>query len=229
MKLKADLHIHSTVSDGRASPYELVLVAVEKEVDVISVTDHNSFQGSIVAYNYAKTHGREVQVIIGNEVRTPYGDILVYCSSPDNIPDIPGSLHELIDKSHENNCLVVPAHPFDLFRLGIGDLVYEIKGWDAIEVFNASANKGANKRAEEAAKILGLPGLASSDAHIPEYVGVAYTIIDCDDIDPENILEAIRKNKVVPVKRYPPFNYIVKRITWSLKHRLHRFTSRRQR
>ncbi|WFO76259.1 PHP domain-containing protein [Desulfurococcaceae archaeon MEX13E-LK6-19] len=213
------MHIHTTVSDGRASPYEVVLTAIEKELGIIAITDHNSFRGGILAQEYAKKYQHEIIVIIGNEVRTVHGDVLVYCSSPKNIPNIPSSLQELIDKAHENNCLVVPAHPFDSLRLGIGDLVYELKGWDAIEVFNASANRGANKKAEEAARILGLPGLASSDAHIPEYIGTAYTIIEIDDYSPEGVLEAIRKNKVTPVKRYPPFKYFVKRVLWTIERK----------
>lgn len=218
LKLKADMHIHTTISDGKMSPYEAVLTAIEKELGVIAITDHNSFQGGILAQEYARKYGHEIIVVVGNEVRTPHGDVLVYCSSR-NVPNLPNTLPELIDKAHEENCLVVPAHPFDTLRLGIGDLVYELKGWDAIEVFNATASRGANKKAEEAARILGLPGLASSDAHIPEYIGVAYALIEVDEYSVEAVLEAIREKKVVPVKRYPPFRYFVKRILWAIERK----------
>jgi len=214
LRLKADLHIHSTVSDGRASPYEIVYTAIDKGLNIISVTDHNSFRGSVIARRIASNIDDAPVVLVGNEIRTQYGDILVYCLEE---PDLPYTLPELIDRAHEENCLVVPAHPFDLLRLGIGDVIYEYSGWDAVEVWNASATHGANKKAMKAAKILGLPGLANSDAHIPEYIGVAYTVIEADKPDPEDILEAIRKGKVHPHPGYPPFKYIVKKFMWSIR------------
>ncbi len=214
MRIRADLHIHTLVSDGKASPVEVLYTALDKGLDAIAITDHNSFRGAVQAKKYIKNLPEPMVVIIGNEIRTQYGDVLVYCL--DEV-DIPNTLPELIDRAHENNCLVVPAHPFSIFRSGIGDVIYEYKGWDAIEVFNASASKGANKKAVEAAKILGLPGLASSDAHILEYIGVAYTIIEVNELSDEEILEAIRKGYVKPKPGKPPFNIVAKRFTWAIE------------
>lgn len=41
--LKADLHIHSTVSDGSASISEIIEEAAAKGLDAISITDHDTF------------------------------------------------------------------------------------------------------------------------------------------------------------------------------------------
>ncbi len=216
-RIYADLHIHTSVSDGRASPIEALYAAMGKGLNAIAITDHNSFRGAILARKAAARLREAPLVIIGNEVRTQYGDVLVYCL--DEV-DIPYTLPELIDRAHEEGCLVVPAHPFDVLRLGIGDLVYELKGWDAIEVWNASASRGANRKAIEAAKLLGLPGLASSDAHIPEYIGVAYTIIEADGYSVEAVLDAIRKGRTRPRYGYPPFKYLLKRFAWSVRRLL---------
>lgn len=213
-RLAADMHIHTTISDGKASPMEIIYAAIDKGLDVISITDHNSFQGSVIAKKIASSINDAPIIVIGNEIRTQYGDVLVYCIEE---PDIPYTLPELIDRAHEENCLVVPAHPFDIFRLGIGDMIYEFSGWDALEVWNASASHGSNKKAMKAAKILGLPGLANSDAHIPEYIGAAYTIIEADDYSVEAVLEAIRKSKVHPHPGYPPFKHVIKRFAWSFR------------
>lgn len=45
MKLRCDLHSHSTTSDGTLSPTELVLRAHEKEVEVFALTDHDATEG----------------------------------------------------------------------------------------------------------------------------------------------------------------------------------------
>ncbi|ABN69841.1 PHP C-terminal domain protein [Staphylothermus marinus F1] len=226
-KALADMHIHSTYSDGRASPKEIILTAIYKGLNIISITDHNSFQGSIIASRLAKDLVREYDeqllVIIGNEVRTDKGDILVYCYEP---IDVPRRIDYLIDKAHENNCLVVPAHPFDTLRLGIGDALFEYNGWDAIEVWNASADPRANREALRASKILGLPGIANSDAHIPEAIGSAYTVLELDELSVESVFKAIKNGNVHPHFGYPPFKVFIKKVEWSIERRIRKFLGR---
>lgn len=43
--MKADLHVHTTASDGRHSPEEIVRLAVDAGLDVIAITDHDSVDG----------------------------------------------------------------------------------------------------------------------------------------------------------------------------------------
>ncbi len=214
MWVKADMHIHTSYSDGKNGPKEVLLQALYKGLRVIAITDHDTFQGAVVASRIAREMDSEVLVVIGNEVRTEQGDILLYCYEP---IDTPRKIDLLIDHAHENNCLVVPAHPFDILRLGIGDAIYEYRGWDAIEVWNASANHGANKKAIQVARELGLPGLANSDAHILDYIGVAYTLIDVEELSLEKLFKAIKDNRVKPHYSYPPFKVVVKRIVWSIE------------
>jgi len=42
---RVDLHIHSNASDGRYSPEELVVKAVELGLSVIALSDHDSVNG----------------------------------------------------------------------------------------------------------------------------------------------------------------------------------------
>ncbi len=217
MKLRCDMHIHSTHSDGRASPESIVDYVSGGLLDCIAVTDHNTFSGGKAAARYARRIGAELVVIVGNEVRVEEGDILVYClDEADIVPRLP----ELIDTAHEHGCLVVPAHPFDIMRKGIGDAIYEYRGWDAVEVWNAWASRGANREAMRAAKLLGLPGLANSDAHILDAIGAAYTWIDADEASPEKVLEAIKRGRTKPVPGRVPFRTYVKRILWSIERRV---------
>jgi predicted metal-dependent phosphoesterase TrpH len=43
--MKADLHVHSTASDGTLSPSELVSLALNRGVDVLAIADHDSVSG----------------------------------------------------------------------------------------------------------------------------------------------------------------------------------------
>ncbi|WP_440058928.1 PHP domain-containing protein [Thermogladius sp. 4427co] len=224
MRIVADLHIHSVYSDGRAPPSEIIAYAIARGLNAISITDHNTFQGSIRALELVRGGGYDIIIVPGVEVRTDRGDVLVYCDKPF---DFPLSLPELIDRAHENNCLVAPAHPFDLLRLGVGEAVYTIRGWDAIEVWNASATKSANRKAIEAARALGLPGIANSDAHVPEQVGSAYTVIEAGDASIESVLDAIRKGKTSPHYGTHSLGATVKWVTWSVERRLRNLLGRR--
>lgn len=45
MAAKADLHIHTTYSDGKISPSEVINLAVSKGLKAISITDHDTIKG----------------------------------------------------------------------------------------------------------------------------------------------------------------------------------------
>ncbi len=64
--MKIDLHIHSTASDGKLSPKELVDLAIKKKISVIAITDHEVMSGSIEAIKYSKD--KYVEVVSGIEL-----------------------------------------------------------------------------------------------------------------------------------------------------------------
>lgn len=55
----ADLHTHTSCSDGACSPEELVERAVERGIQVLSVTDHDTVEGLVRAATAAEQHGLE--------------------------------------------------------------------------------------------------------------------------------------------------------------------------
>ncbi len=67
---KADLHIHTTVSDGLSTPEEIVDKAAEQGLYAISITDHDTYAG----YHKARARGAEknVEVIPGMEITCDY-------------------------------------------------------------------------------------------------------------------------------------------------------------
>jgi predicted metal-dependent phosphoesterase TrpH len=67
---KADLHTHTTFSDGSLSPYELIKKAKSVGIDVLGITDHDS----VGALDEAVAIGKEfdVEVIAGMELSASY-------------------------------------------------------------------------------------------------------------------------------------------------------------
>lgn len=45
MRTYVDLHLHSTASDGTRSPFELIELAAERNLSIIAITDHDTFDG----------------------------------------------------------------------------------------------------------------------------------------------------------------------------------------
>jgi len=58
--MKIDLHTHSSVSDGTDSPTRLVLKAHDEGLDVIALTDHDTFDGLLEAVEAGKRIGLSV-------------------------------------------------------------------------------------------------------------------------------------------------------------------------
>ena len=75
---KADLHIHSTASDGRLSPADVVRKAAKHGLSVIAITDHDTIDGIASALITAKGF-RGLKVIPGIELSTdvPQGEVHV--------------------------------------------------------------------------------------------------------------------------------------------------------
>ncbi|MFH2066392.1 MAG: PHP domain-containing protein [Pseudomonadota bacterium] len=80
---RIDLHIHSTASDGTLTPSEILLLAEQLGISAISITDHDTMEGSEQAVLYKKSSSLEV--ITGVEISS---------NPPFSLPST-GSLHIL--------------------------------------------------------------------------------------------------------------------------------------
>ena len=66
---QVDLHLHSTASDGRLSPAELVRKSAELGLTIIALTDHDTVDGITPALEASQAFPR-LQVIPGVEINT---------------------------------------------------------------------------------------------------------------------------------------------------------------
>ena len=68
--MKIDLHSHTTASDGRMSPTELVERAVSFDVKVLAITDHDTVAGLAEAHKAIKEKDLPLHLIDGIEIST---------------------------------------------------------------------------------------------------------------------------------------------------------------
>ncbi len=67
--MRADLHVHTTASDGRLEPKEIVSLAIRVGLDVIAITDHDTIDGIVPALDAVPTSAL-FTVIPGVEINT---------------------------------------------------------------------------------------------------------------------------------------------------------------
>ena len=81
--VRADLHIHSygeggsfDVTDTEMTPANIVDTAIDNNLQIISITDHNAIENVKAAVDYAE--GKNILVVPGIEVSTTQGHLLLY-------------------------------------------------------------------------------------------------------------------------------------------------------
>lgn len=75
-EFRADLHCHSTCSDGTKSPVELVDLAIKTGLSGLSITDHDSIEAYHTALPYAQEKGLEM--ISGVEFSSVHGKVSIH-------------------------------------------------------------------------------------------------------------------------------------------------------
>ncbi len=177
---RADLHMHTTFSDGWPGPQELVDHARFTGLDVIAVTDHDTIEGALRAAEHS-TSRRGLEVVIGEEVSSRDGHIVGLFLERRIRPGM--SAAATVHAIHDQGGLAVAVHPFWRTQRrsrggpvhGVGWLAAELD-FDAVEVENATPGFYLfNQLARRLSAGLSSAELGGSDAHILDAVGRAYT------------------------------------------------------
>lgn len=181
---KADIHIHTTHSDGMATVEQVFdFVENKTDLDLIAITDHDMFDGAEEARNLAARRHYRFQVLTGAEITTIEGHLLVL-----GIDKPIRSLQPLdrtIAQAHAQGGLVIAPHPMSWLIRSIGrnglmriqnsqnDEVY----FDGCETMNPSiAGKVAADQVRSLnARVLQLAETGGSDSHFLATIGTATT------------------------------------------------------
>jgi predicted metal-dependent phosphoesterase TrpH len=160
-------HVHTRYSfDSLTHPRALAARALASGVDVLAVTDHDTWRGAVDTLAAAEKQGGRPRVVIGSEVHTDQGDVIGLFLK-DDIRE--RRALRFCDAVHEHDGLVLLPHPYRWHRLD-EELLRRV---DLIEVFNSRTSKSANDRAARLAEERGVPGLAGPDAHRLSELGLA--------------------------------------------------------
>lgn len=191
--MKLDMHIHSTGSDGTYDFEEIIDIAIKKELEIFSITDHDNLNVQKDARNYCKD--KDIKYITGVEISTEYPnmlDVLGYGIDLDN-ELLNKSLKEIQDYRIRRNDMMVDK----LNELGLTIDLLEIRdvaGSDIIgrpHIARVLMNKGYVNTMDEAFSVyLG----NNKKAFVPKI-----------KLKPENAIEIITKAGGKAVLAHPKY------------------------
>ncbi len=206
-RYKVNLHTHTTRSDGRKTPEEVLELYHSKGYDAVALTDHWVF-GAETAY-------KGMTVISGAEYdNNTYGETVlrdslpglyhVVCVGAKEAPAIGEgfSPQQMIDEIHKVGGTAILAHP--AWSLNTPEQILALRNIDATEIYN-SASAVHNSRRPDSSLIIDmiatrgliLPLVASDDTHY--YDGeddcISWSMVEAENNSPAAILEAVRNGK----------------------------------
>lgn len=187
-----DLHCHSTASDGKYTPSELVELAVKKGVSVLGIADHDTLGGLSEGVEAGKA--RNFRVIPGIElsVNAPWGSLhlLGYFSRPDP-PNVAGRVGEIQSFREHRNPLIAKR----LQELGISI---------SYEVVVRSAGGQVIGRPHFAQVMLDMGAVSSTQEAFDRFLKKgAPAYVDRQRLDIRDAIRLIRADNGIPVLAHP--------------------------
>jgi 3',5'-nucleoside bisphosphate phosphatase len=195
--VRIDLHIHSTASDGTLSPFEILALAQDLNIAAISITDHDTLDGSRDALSFGIPPS--VKFLTGVEISSEPPPsfscagsfhILGYAVDVDH-PDLNHTLSMLRDSRKRRNPQILEL----LSRLGIEISLEEVRN---------SAGDSQMGRPHIARFMVEKGYVPSIDAAFDEYLGngkPAY--VDRFRFECEKTIKAILNAGGIPVLAHP--------------------------
>lgn len=192
MELKLDLHVHTSSSyDSSTDMNEAMAYTRKIGLDGVAITDHD------VPYR-GKSDWKGLIVVPGIEISTKRGHLLALGIDEPIRRGL--SVEETIEAVKNLGGITILAHPFRFIH-GIKPSRNEIFDVDGIEVRNGKEPARSRRKADMLAQRWGRAKTGGSDAHRPDEIGSAYTIIEVSSPGLGEILEAIRhgRTRVFPI------------------------------
>ncbi len=205
--LEADLHAHTTFSDGVLSPFDVVVAARRAGLDAVAITEHNQVFPAQLARAFGRFIGGPT-VIVGEEVTSSRFHMLAYGIEHRVPPSRDAAA--VIDAVHAQGGLAFAAHPALVFQPSLLPVRGLLDGSEVIHpLMYASDSRAPGFRWDEMrdyyldGRKLGqrLTAIASSDSHAFALLGLCRTFVFARGDGEAAILEALHDGRTVVFDR----------------------------
>jgi predicted metal-dependent phosphoesterase TrpH len=199
--LEADFHAHTRFSDGFLSPFDLVLQAERRGLDVLAVTEHNITFPALLARWFSRRVGGPT-ILVGEEVTTRRYH-MIGVGLTDRV-DASTTLGEQLAAIHQQGGISIAAHPVAHFQPAFNA---ELAHVDAAELMHplAYGNRGGGWRWGEMRDFYQqalasghrLTAIGSSDYHFGSVLGLCRTLVFAEDESDDAVMRALHAGRTV--------------------------------
>jgi predicted metal-dependent phosphoesterase TrpH len=202
--LNAELHCHNLFSNYQNSSVRLPFdcgiriedqlnAALQKGIEVLFVTNHNTLDGYHQILEYRNDHSKfnSIKIYPAEEITIDsQGHVLAYGLHRRIRPGL--TLEETLDEIKKQNAISCAAHPFAVTN-GIRERAGKC---DMLESFNSNnVDRFSNIIAERFAKEHNLKSIAGSDSHVLSTMGKCLNSIESEN-SLDSIMQAMRQGRV---------------------------------
>ena len=191
--MRADLHLHTTASDGTLSPRELVQKAASVGLEVIAITDHDTVAGIPPALEETRSFPN-LLVVPGVEINTdtPQGEVHILGYSVDySDPEFNRDLEKLRNSRYERGRTMVTR---------LADMGIDVD-WERVMELSGG---GAIGRPHIAQVMLEQGYISSLGEAFTEYIGHDRPAhVKREKLTPGEAVKAILKTGGLPVLAHP--------------------------
>ena len=201
--LNAEIHCHNIYSNFRNKscimPFDCSVTieeqlnkVLEKKIDVLFVTNHNTLDGYHQILEYQQNHKKyhDIKIYPGEEITIDNkGHVLAYGINKEVKPGM--SLEQTLDEIKRQNGVSCAAHPFAVSN-GIREKALLC---DLIESFNSNnVDIFSNTIANDFSKKNNMFATAGSDSHIASTIGRCINTVESEN-NLDSIIQAMRHDK----------------------------------
>lgn len=222
LPLFGDFHMHTTYSDGRHTPVEMVIKSKQVGQDVIAITDHGTTAGAKAGKAFVTKSGTPMLVIQSEENACdfPNTHTLAFNVMPrinhvlsDCPPSIKGDREKIRQWAMDNGILLFQAHPVwknhtgtQEEKLAFTKLLIETKQINGFELINGSPESEINEGMTEFYYQMietqnPLPVTGGSDAHSTGSLGNVRTLLFVKEYSTTGVLEALKESRSVVINK----------------------------
>jgi predicted metal-dependent phosphoesterase TrpH len=179
---RADLHLHTTASDGLATPEAVLERALHLGLNIIAVTDHDTLKGAWRVRDLVAQRGYPIEVIVGIEATTSRGIHLLGIFVERPLNRIYQPIEVAIDTIVAQGGLCLAPHPLSPLTPSLGRRMIDrllARGYPlaGVETHNPTpAGQIVARRVAMRNARWQLASFGGSDAHFLPHVGSAYTL-----------------------------------------------------
>ena len=227
---KGNLHTHTTVTDGKKTPEEVIALYRENGYDFLSLTDH---------WVHSETGMTEDGMLLlgGCEYNINGADVLAGVFHVVSVGERePAQLdrkkangeytaQDIVDAIHAVGGIAILAHP--AWSLDTCEQILPLEGFDGIEIYNSVSGLPRNCRPYSGEVIDQLavrgkvfPSMCADDSHFYEKEAcLSYIYVQAEELTETAILDAIRAGRVMATQG-PRFSVTVEEIEGSENRRV---------